>query len=92
MQFNAHDDNRSDEALRHVLDGTAMLFVGSGVGFLSRTADKSTLPNGKELADILHREVDISPGRHSLQRIAQHALKKLGPDHILALLKKNALS
>lgn len=65
-----------------------MLFVGSGVGFLSRTADQNTLPNGKALADILHREVDIPPGRHNLQRIAQHALKKLGPDHVLALLKK----
>lgn len=65
-----------------------MLFVGSGVGFLSKTADQNTLPNGKALADILHREVDIPPGRHSLQRIAQHAIKKLGPDHILALLKR----
>lgn len=88
MQFDARDDDRSDEALRHVLDGTAMLFVGSGVGFLSKAADGSTLPNGKVLADILHREVNIPLGRHSLQRIAQHAVKKLGPDHVLTLLKK----
>lgn len=82
------DEHRADEALRHVLDGTAMLFVGSGVGFLSKSVDGSTLPNGKTLADLLHAEVNIEPGRYSLQRIAQHAVKKLGPDHIIDFLRK----
>jgi hypothetical protein len=88
MQFHKADGHRSDEAIRHALDGTAMLFVGSGVGFLSRTADGAALPSGKALADLLHSEVNIDPGRHSLQRISQHAFQKLGPDYILSLLKK----
>lgn len=88
MQVQTADDSRSDEALRHVLDGTAMLFVGSGVGFLSKTADGEKLPTGKALADLLHTEVKIEPGRHSLQRISQHVFRKLGADRLLSVLRQ----
>lgn len=81
------EDQRSEEALRHVLDGTAMLFVGSGVGFLAKAADGEKLPNGRQLADLLHQKIGITPGKHSLQRIAQHAVRKLGPDSIVELLR-----
>ena len=87
MQISDPDDARCDEALRHALDGTAILFVGSGIGFLSKTEEGLKLPNGKGLADVLHNEVDIEPGRHSLQRISQHAFKKLGPDYLLGILR-----
>lgn len=87
MRAAAFHDRRPDEAMRHALDGTAMLFVGSGVGFLSRTASDDTLPNGRGLADILHTKLGIEPGRHSLQRISQHAVSKLGIDDVLAVLR-----
>jgi|GEM_PF-4167987 hypothetical protein len=89
MQSEHVDEHRSDEALRHALDGTAMLFVGSGVGFLAKTTEGSKLPNGKALSDLLHAEVQVELGRHSLQRISQYALRKLGPDHLFALLQKH---
>jgi len=78
---------RANEAIRHALDGTAMLFVGSGVGFLARTADGTSLPNGRALADLLHEEVGMEVGRHNLQRISQYALKKIGADRLISLLK-----
>lgn len=89
MHLKDASDYRADEAIRHALDGTAMLFVGSGVGFLARAANGAKLPNGKTLADIIHAKVSIELGRHNLQRISQYAFKKLGPDRLLSLLKEN---
>ena len=80
-------EHRSTQALRHALDGTAMLFVGSGVGFLAKALSDEKLPNGRALANLLHKEFGIDEGRHSLQRISQFALGKLGPDRLLALLR-----
>ncbi len=86
----AHDanDHRADEAIRHALDGTAMLFVGSGVGFLASTSTGDALPSGKGLANDLHTAVGIELGRHNLQRISQYAVSKLGTDGVLRILRE----
>jgi hypothetical protein len=75
------------DAIRHALDGTSVLFVGSGVGFLSANANGDPLPDARALADVLHLEAGISPGRHNLQRISDFALKKCGVDRLITLLQ-----
>lgn len=82
------NNDRSDEVVRHALDGTAMLFVGSGLGFLAKASSGERLPNGRDLANLLHAEMGIDVGRHNLQRISQYAFNKLGPDRLLSMLRE----
>jgi hypothetical protein len=92
MTTGASRDDRSIEAIRHALDGTAMLFVGSGVGFLAKDAAGDALPDGRKLSSLLHNAVGIESGRHTLQRISQYAFDKLGADNFLSILKSKLKS
>lgn len=79
---------KSAEAIRHALDGTAMIFVGSGVGYLSKNKLGDNLPSGRTLSDLLHTAVGIPVGKYNLGRISQHAQKKLGRENLIGILSE----
>lgn len=82
------DYTRIDDAIRHALDGSAILFVGAGLSFLSKNIKGITVPNGKELSGILHDATNIKRDTHTLDRISGHYIRTLGANNLCNLLKE----
>lgn len=81
-----HTEQRLDATVRHALDGSAVLFVGAGVSFLTTDKHGRALPNGEELSRDLHGLVGIDPPAHPLDRIAHHFRRKFGNQKLFELL------
>ena len=78
---------RLDAAIRAAMSGTATLFVGAGVSFLSKNEEGKALPNGDGLSDILHDELEIERRKHSLASISDYYRTKKGSASLVNLLK-----
>jgi hypothetical protein len=63
---------------RSVLDGSAMLFVGAGVSFLTKNAAGDPLPNGDQLKAYLHSETGATKS-YPLEKISNYYVRKFGP-------------
>ncbi|HVZ99150.1 MAG TPA: SIR2 family protein [Caulobacterales bacterium] len=81
------DLSKLDGPVQHILDGTATLFLGAGVSFLSKNKDGLPLPNGDELKLLLASELKMSAGGHALDKLANHFRKKRGPAPLYDLLQ-----
>ncbi|MDE2244520.1 MAG: hypothetical protein KGK01_19475, partial [Bradyrhizobium sp.] len=72
-----------------ILDGSAILFVGAGVSFLSKNAEGVALPNGEKLKTQLHLETGTKKS-FPLEQISNFYVKKLGSaklyDYLLSAL------
>jgi hypothetical protein len=60
-----------------ILDGSAILFVGAGVSFLSKNKNGDTLPNGDKLKEQLHIETKTRKP-FTLEKISSFYVRKLG--------------
>jgi hypothetical protein len=76
-----------EAALRSALSGTALLFVGAGVSFLSKNKENNEIPNGEGLSDILHDAVQIERRKHSLPSIADYYRSQKGAQSLIDMLK-----
>jgi len=81
------DLTKLDTPLRHVLDGSACLFVGAGVSFLSQDAHGDALPNGDALKRELEKQMNINAANHTLDQIANYYVRKQGPAKLFDFLK-----
>jgi SIR2-like domain len=63
---------------RSVLDGSAMLFVGAGLSFLTKNAAGDSLPNGDQLKAYLHSETGTKKS-YPLEKISNYYVRKFGP-------------
>lgn len=78
-----------DDAIRSVLDGDGILFVGAGLSFLAKNASGHTLPDGQALIDLLLEQPSKTGSKHPLDRVAGHIVRKKGVDFVYELLKKS---
>ena len=70
-------DDTLQRIARSVLDGSATLFVGAGLSFLSKNAAGVTLPNGEQLKSALQLETGATKN-YALDKIANFYVKKHG--------------
>lgn len=83
------DDNSSlRSAIRAVLGGEAMLFLGAGAAKDARKKDGETLPTGQELADLLAKDCSLTSG-YSLDTIAEHFIDKYSETKLINTLTKH---
>ena len=68
-------------AIRSVLGGEAILFLGAGA------AKDVGLPTGQELADLLANECGLSPG-YALDAIAEHFIDEYSETKLINTLRK----
>jgi hypothetical protein len=75
------------EAIRHALDGNALLFVGSGFSRYALNVQNKQLPTGKHLAALLSaalgRDTDAA-----LDIIADQYLERFGETSLIQLLRE----
>lgn len=74
------------EAIRIAADGDAILFVGAGVGFLTRNST-GPLPDGRRLSNRMLGRADDEPNAPPLDRAAGYAIRKgMGVEGVYQLL------
>ena len=71
-------DDTLQRMARSVLDGSATLFIGAGLSFLSKNAAGEILPNGEQLIISLHAGSGATKS-YALDKIANFYIKKHGP-------------
>ena len=75
-------------ALKHAIDGNAMLFTGSGFSAGATPLQGSKFLTGRELARRLYQDCGASPPDDDLYYAAQRYRKKLGDDSLVTLLQE----
>jgi SIR2-like domain len=90
--LNDVDKDRLQAALRSTLTGTATLFVGAGVSFLSTNSGGQPLPNGGGLSDIIHDKLGIERRKHGLASIADYYRTKYGASDLMKLLSDSLIA
>ena len=80
-----------DEALRHALDGQAILFVGAGFSIQARSAVGETLPTGAKLATLLASELGLSTVP-SLDIVSDMFVHKVGEFPLIQLLRTSLIA
>jgi len=75
---NNQDYAAVDTAIRHAIDGAAILFVGAGTSYLSKNNTGQNLPSGAKLLDILKKDLELSDAQHPLDRVAGRYVRKFG--------------
>src|ERR1043166_2434563 len=60
-----------------ILEGSAILFVGAGVSFLSKNKSGLPLPNGDKLKETLHLETETKK-LFPLEKISSFYVRKFG--------------
>lgn len=78
-----------DDALRCALDGDAILFVGAGLSFLSKTAAGEKIPDGPGLVNLLLGQPLDAKSKHPLDRVAGHVVRSKGADFVYDTLKES---
>ena len=75
------------EAIKHAIDGNAVLFVGSGFSSSARNLENEPLKTGGKLAKFLGKKCGLS-GNNPLGDVADLYIDKLGPTSLVNLLKR----
>jgi hypothetical protein len=74
-------------AVRHALNGDAILFLGAGAAKDAKAKNGAPLPTGQELSDALAVDCDLRPG-YSLDSIAQHFIEVRSETALINALRK----
>lgn len=75
-------------AVRHALNGDAILFLGAGAAKDAKTKNGAPLPTGQELSDALAVDCDLRPG-YSLDSIAQHFIEVRSETALINALRRH---
>lgn len=76
------------EAIKHAIDGNALLFLGSGFSVEAKPIKGSKFLTGKKLADHLYKECGIEPPNDELNYAAQRYEKKFGAAQLVSELQE----
>ena len=82
-----HQDERLRDAIRHALNGEAMLFLGAGASRTVRGRKGVPLPIGQELSNKLADECGLSP-KYDLGDIAEFFIEKRSETTLINALRK----
>lgn len=77
-----------DTAIKHALDGDALLFLGSGFSAGAIPVGAEKFLTGRELAIELSKLCDLEPPTDELNFAAQRYRKKQGDSRLVDLLQK----
>jgi hypothetical protein len=80
-----------DEALRHALDGQAILFVGAGFSTQARTANGGDLPTGAKLSELLASKLGLST-TPSLDLASEMFVHRMGEFQLVQLLRASLIA
>lgn len=79
-----------EDAIRHALDGNAILFTGAGFSWGAKNIDvnpeKRSIPAGRALANLLLSEIGYQPQPLSLDKAASAYLRRKSRDNLVNLL------
>lgn len=75
------------EAIKHAIDGNAVLFVGSGFSRSAKNLDGQSLKTGSQLAEFLSEECHLSESA-SLEDVADLYIEKHGATKLVNLLTR----
>jgi hypothetical protein len=77
------------EAIEHIIDGNALLFVGAGYSGSAKNNNNQKLPTSKKLKVILGEQLGLTDiSEHSLQTIAGHFAKENSELRLFDFLQK----
>lgn len=74
-----------DEAVKHALDGNAVLFLGAGFSWGAENIEGNPIPNGKALSKLLLSEVGYS-GTAPLDKASAAYLRRATPEQLVEKL------
>lgn len=74
-------------AIKHAIDGNAVLFLGSGFSVGAKPITGDTFLTGRELSVLLSRECGMNPPSEDLNFSAQRYRKKFSDSTIVSLLQ-----
>lgn len=77
-----------NEALKHAINGNAMLFIGSGFSVGATSLEGKEFPTGKQLARRLYKECGMMPPDDDLYYAAQRYRRKFDDDSLVTLLQR----
>ena len=86
MTSSAHE--RLREAMRHALNGEALLFLGAGASRAATDRKGNPLPVGKELSDRLAAECRLSPN-YDLGSIAEYFVEQRSETALINTLRRH---
>lgn len=76
------------DAVRHALDGQAILFAGSGFSFGAINIEGVKFKNGTQLRDYLAEQCGYKNTTSRLENVSLFYKKKFSAEDLIALLKK----
>lgn len=76
-----------NDAIKHAINGNAMLFVGSGFSVGATSLEGNEFLTGKQLARRLYQECGLTPPDDDLYYAAQRYRKKFDDDSLVVLLQ-----
>lgn len=86
------DDADTEEllriAVRHALNGDAVLFLGAGAARDAKSKNGNPLPTGQELSNALASDCGLGPG-YSLDSITQHFLEVRSETALINALRRH---
>ncbi|MCZ8187954.1 MAG: SIR2 family protein [Beijerinckiaceae bacterium] len=80
------NDSALQRLAHSMLDGSAVLFVGAGLSFLSKNKNNQPIPNGEQLRNTLQIESEATKP-HPLDKISNYFVKKKGSTALYDLLQ-----
>lgn len=84
----SHADERLHDAIRHALNGDALLFLGAGASQSARGRKGAPLPTGQELANRLADECKLPP-RYDLGSIAEFLVEQRSETTLINALRRH---
>lgn len=78
-----------NEAVRCVLDGDGLLFVGAGLSFLARSKNDQPVPDASTLVDLLLENPLKTGSKHPLHRVAGDVVRSKGVDFVYNILSNS---
>ena len=86
-----HAEERLRDAIRHALNGEAMLFLGAGASRSARGLKGVPLPIGQELSNKLADECGLPP-KYDLGDIAEFFIEQRSETTLINALRETAQS
>lgn len=81
------------QAIRHALDGNAVLFLGSGFSYGAKNSLNATLPQATELANLMLIEIKYkTTGNTSLTQASKSYEKHKGKNSLIEFLYRQLLA
>lgn len=77
-----------EQAIKHAIDGNALLFLGSGFSADAISISDESLPTGRALAKTLSRAVDVEDETDDLMIASDSYIKSFGESKTVELLEK----